>query len=114
MEEPTDRRSRVRYPINLSVRYRTLDPIGGVVGVGQTLDLSSSGILVESPHQQKVSVGSQLEVSVEWPILLDGTTPLQLVILGRVVRSETSRFAASFPRYYFRTMKGGPGSVSTD
>src|SRR6266852_9546543 len=108
MEEPTERRSKIRYPIRLSVRYRGLGRMDGVVGVGQTLDLSSSGILVESPHQQKVSVGSRLEVSVEWPIMLDGTSPLQVVILGRVVRSETSRFAASFPRYYFRTMKGGP------
>jgi len=113
MEEPTERRSKMRYPIRLSVRYRGLGRMGGVVGVGQTLDLSSSGILVESPHQQKVGVGSRLEVSVEWPIMLDGTSPLQDVILGRVVRSEMFKFAASFESHQFRTMKRGPGSVST-
>ena len=109
MEEPTERRSKIRYPIRLSVRYRGLGRMDGVVGVGQTLDLSSSGILVESPHQQKVSVGSRLEVSVE---MLDGTSPLQVVIRGRVVRSEMFKFAASFESHQFRTMKRGPGSVS--
>jgi hypothetical protein len=116
MEEPrelngTERRSKVRYPIRLSVRYRGLGRLGGVVGVGQTLDLSSSGILVES-RQQKVGVGSRLEVSVNWPIMLEGTSPLQVVVRGRVVRSEMFRFAVSFQVYQFRTMKRGPGSVS--
>jgi len=110
MEEPTERRSKMRYPIRLSVRYRGLGRMGGVVGLGQTLDLSSSGILVESPHQHTVSVGSRLEVSVDWPVMLDGTSPLQVVVRGRVVRSEMFRFAVSFQSYQFRTMKRTPGS----
>jgi hypothetical protein len=117
MQEPrelngTERRSRVRYPIRLSVRYRGLGRMGGVAGVGQTLNLSSSGILVESPRQQKVSVGSRVEVSVNWPIMLDGASPLQVVVRGKVVRSEMFRFAVSFQSYQFRTMKRSPGSFS--
>jgi hypothetical protein len=117
MKEPrpsdvTERRSKVRYPIRLSVRYRGLGRMGGVVGVGQTLDLSSSGILVESPHQQEVSVGSRLEVGVEWPVMLDGTSPLQVVVRGRVVRSGMFRFAVSFQGYQFRTMKRPMGTLS--
>jgi hypothetical protein len=116
MQEPrklngTERRSKIRYPIRLSVRYRGLGRMGGVVGVGHTLDLSSSGILVES-RQQRVSVGSRLEVSVDWPIMLDGTSPLQVVVRGRVVRSERFRFAVSFQGHQFRTMKRAPGSFS--
>jgi hypothetical protein len=103
----TERRAKVRYPIRLSVRYRGRR-MGGVTGVGLTLNLSSSGILVESPRQQKVGVGTRLEVSVEWPVMLDGTSPLQLVVRGRVVRSEMLRFAVSFQGYQFRTMRRGP------
>jgi len=44
--------------------------------------------------------------------MLDGTSPLQVVIRGRVVRSEMFKFAASFESHQFRTMKRGPGSVS--
>jgi hypothetical protein len=45
-----------------------------------------------------------LEVNVEWPLLLDGAIPLQLVAHGKVVRCGGSMFAISFAQYQFRTM----------
>ena len=97
-----ERRSKARYPVKLTVRYRTVGRNQHVNGVGQTLNMSSGGLLVSA--QQEVSAGLRLEVNVEWPLLLDGTVPLQLVAHGKVVRCGDSMFAISFAQYQFRTM----------
>lgn len=105
----TERRSKVRYPLALNVLYRS---VGRKVesGEGQALNLSSGGALIHSDH--KLQVGTELEVRIEWPSLLDGRIPLQLVALGRVVRCAESSFAVAFRRYQFRTLKNSrqPGA----
>jgi hypothetical protein len=95
-----ERRSKARYPVKLTVRYRTVGR-HSLNGVGHTLNMSSGGLLVSAEHE--VSAGLRLEVNVEWPLLLDGAIPLQLVALGKVVRCGGSMFAISFAQYQFRT-----------
>ena len=97
-----ERRSKARYPVKLSVRYRTVGRNHSVNGVGHTLNMSSGGLLVSA--EQEVRPGLRLEVNVEWPLLLDGAVPLQLVAHGKVVRCGGSMFAVSFAQYQFRTM----------
>jgi hypothetical protein len=97
-----ERRSKARYPVKLTVRYRTIGRSNSVNGVGQTLNMSSGGLLVSAEHE--MSTGLRLEVNVEWPLLLNGTVPLQLVAHGKVVRGEGSEFAVCFAQYQFRTM----------
>ncbi len=99
---PLERRTKNRYPIALNVKYRTLGRYHRISGLGRTINLSSSGMLVES--EQHLAEGARLEVNIEWPSLLDGLIPLQVVALGRVVRSFESGFALSFSQYQFRTM----------
>ncbi len=67
------------------------------------MNLSSGGVLVASQHQ--MNEGALVEMRIEWPLLLDGKTPLQLIAVGRVLRHGISHFAAAFERYEFRTMK---------
>ena len=76
------------------------------------MNFSSSGALIAS--QSGMSVGAQIELFVDWPILRNGTTPLRLVAVGKVVRSDASVFALSFERYEFRTGKKQRESVSND
>jgi hypothetical protein len=90
----------VRYPITLKVRYSIHDQ-PNLKGVGETVNFSSTGFLVAAHDECSANEGSELEAIVEWPILRQGTIPLELVVLGRVVRSETSRFAVSFSRHHF-------------
>lgn len=97
-----ERRSKARYPVQLTVRYRTVGRNKNVTGVGQTLNMSSGGLLVSAEHE--VRAGLRLEVNVEWPLMLNGTVPLQLVANGRVVRCGGSMFAVAFAQYQFRTM----------
>ena len=119
MEKPqqprvNDRRARIRYPIRLRVQYQTLRKIYGPVGTGETIDFSSHGFLVTTLPEGVPAEGARVRAVVEWPVLLNGTAPLQFVVSGRVVRSEVTRFAVSFERHEFRTMKRKPGSVLSD
>ncbi len=105
---PEERRLKFRYPLDLSVRFRSLAPKGSAFsGEGKAVNLSSAGILVASRHP--MVVGTLLEMSMEWPSLIDGRIPLQLVVVGRVLRREAasgaSLFAATIERHEFRTMR---------
>jgi hypothetical protein len=99
---PLERRSKIRYPVSLNVKYRTVGRSNRISGVGRTLNMSSGGLLIAA--DQRTQVGAKIELNVEWPSLLDGTIPLQLVAVGRVVRCLESGFALSFTQYQFRTM----------
>jgi hypothetical protein len=97
-----ERRRRYRYPLDLSVRFLCRSGESRVSGEGLAVNLSSGGVLVASRHQMKV--GARVEMSIEWPLLLDGKTPLQLLTVGWVLRRGDYHFAATFDRYEFRTM----------
>jgi len=62
--------------------------------------MSSGGVLVAS--QDDVSLGSRVEMKIDWPVLLDGRVPLQLIAAGRVVRCDTSSFATVLAGHQFR------------
>jgi hypothetical protein len=97
-----DRRQALRFPIHMQVRYRVIkDPL--VFGAGYSINISSAGILLSvdrplSPHQA-------LEVALDWPVYLNQTIPLQLVIEGAVVRSEPGCAVVSIDRFEFRTAR---------
>jgi hypothetical protein len=65
------------------------------------MNISSGGVLVAS--QNEIGAGIEVELSIEWPFLLDGRVPLQLVAAGKVVRCDTSSFALLLTRHEFRT-----------
>ncbi len=100
-----ERRFKPRYRLDLNVRFRCLSG-SFFSGWGQTLNLSSGGMLVASRKPvsgDEISVGALVEMRIEWPSLLDGKVPLQLIAVGRVVRRRAAGFAATFEQYKFRT-----------
>ena len=102
-DNSSDRRSKARFPVQLNVRYRTLAG-PHVSGTGQTINMSSGGLLIASEHPL-VREGTRLQVTLEWPLLLHGMTPLQLIAACQVVRCQDLTFAARLERYQFRTRK---------
>ena len=98
-----ERRSKVRFPLELRVRYRSLVRRCPVAGTGVVMNISRSGVLVSCEHE--LSDGMRIELHIEWPSLLDGRVPLQVVTVGKVVRCEASSFAVVLARYQFRTTK---------
>ncbi|MBZ5608264.1 MAG: PilZ domain-containing protein [Acidobacteriia bacterium] len=98
-----ERRTKARYPIELQLHYHSLAKRNPINGTGRTLDMSSNGLLITS--EVGVNPGAWLEISIQWPSELDGGIRLQLIAVGKVVRSAESNFAVEFHRYEFRTMR---------
>ena len=66
--------------------------------------MSSGGLLISS-KQAPVRAGARLQVVVDWPALLHGSTPLQLIAVCRVTRRLPAEFAVEFDQYQFKTKK---------
>ena len=104
--DPTvERRTSRRFAIEQDMAYRILDHRAAVpeCGTGKTLDISSGGVLFET--QQRLRYGKRVELSVNWPALLEGGCPLKFVAVGRVVRAEDARAAMRIEQYEFRTRR---------
>jgi hypothetical protein len=98
----TDRRSNDRFPIMRELRYKLLSGKGKVeLGVGQTLDISSTGVLFNA--QTPLAPGKRVEVSISWPAQLDGKCALKLVARGRITRCRGTHVAIEIDKYEFRT-----------
>jgi hypothetical protein len=97
-----DRRTNDRFPLENALRYRFLEAKNPApAGSGQTLNMSSTGMLlrVDLP----LPVGQRIEVSVDWPAQLNEHCGLKLVALGKVIRSTSEQAAVSIDKYDFRT-----------
>jgi hypothetical protein len=95
-----ERRTRLRFPFELRVRFRSVGEVYPVAGAGWVRNISSGGVLVM--YQHEVRLGTTLELHIDWPTRLEGRIPLQLVATGTVVRRELFSFALGLERYHFR------------
>jgi hypothetical protein len=114
-QAPKGARRSTRYPLALSVRFQTDGPVAGSRGTGVTRDLSSGGMFIETTREAEP--GSQVKIIAEWPVLLEGTVPLQFIALGHIVRCNALGFGMRILRYDYRTRRkqitGGRPSVSS-
>jgi PilZ domain len=98
-----DRRLDRRYELNLEVRWKLIRRRRILeTGTGQTIDCSSGGVLIDTGRP--MPVGLNVELAIAWPILLRNTAKLQLVVLGKIVRSLGSRTAIQMTQHEFRTV----------
>jgi hypothetical protein len=108
-----DRRRTTRFPVNEELKYRVMHKSSRVSGTGKTLNIGSGGVLFTT--EEKLPLGRQVELSVNWPARLGGTCPLKFVASGKVVRSEAARAAVRIERYEFRTRASiGDASKTAD
>jgi hypothetical protein len=103
IESAADRRVSNRLPIERELRYKV---IGGKqnlrpAGAGKTVNMSSAGVLFTT--ESGLPKGARVEIAVSWPAQLDGATPLKLVAIGVLVRSEEKQAAIAIQSYEFRT-----------
>lgn len=105
MRTPTktiERRRKARFSLQRELRYKLLEDDAIVAsGNGETVDMSSSGVLFTI--DQKLKRGTFVELSISWPVLLDQTCPMRLIVFGRVQRSASERTACTVDKYEFRT-----------
>ena len=101
-EPEQDRRERQRFSIRRELRYTLLkDGVNAESGVGETIDIGSGG--VGFSIGRPLPAGRFIELSISWPMLLDDTCPMRLVVFGRVLRNEQERCACTIDKYEFRT-----------
>jgi hypothetical protein len=102
-----ERRSNRRYGMQLQLRWklvhrrRALDS-----GTGWTVNMSSGGIMIETGVY--LPAGSNVELSIVWPVLLHEVTPMQLIINGRIVRCSERGAAIRIAAHEFRTLGALP------
>jgi hypothetical protein len=75
------------------------------MGTGRTLNMSSGGLLIAADDQPSLRAGTRLQLTVDWPFLLHGITPLQLFVSCRVTRWRPQEFAVKLDQYLFKTKK---------
>jgi hypothetical protein len=97
-----ERRASRRYEMPLRLRWKVLRRKRLLeTGTGTTVDLSSTGILFDT--DTKLPLDGAVELSIAWPILLDGCLPMQLVVGGRIARLTGRKVAIAITQYEFRT-----------
>ena len=105
MSNANDRRRDRRYPIQLKLRWRlaSRERIVRDEGTGRTLDMSSGGLCFQTGRP--LPVGENVELSVDWPVMLNESTPLQFFACGTIVRSAEKQTAVRMGQHEFRTRR---------
>lgn len=105
-----ERRQSKRFPICLELSYKTLNQRSDIrTGKGNTIDISSSGMLITSDHE--FPVDERLEVTIYWPVQLDNRCSLSLVARCRVKRCEKGQLALAIEHHEFRIRPKAPRSA---
>jgi len=97
-----ERRSKRRFLIDQEVKYKMLyGQRIAETGVGRTMNISSGGVWFTTENM--LTSGMPVELSMSWPVLLNDSCPMKLMIYGCVVRSNEKGAAVAIERYEFRT-----------
>jgi len=101
MSSASERRANERYPIVRDVRYRVIsrrgEPDGGA---GKTVNVSRRGVLFTS--EKPLPPRTRVELSISWPVQLDGKCALKLVARGWIRRCRGNDVAVEIDKYEFR------------
>jgi hypothetical protein len=97
-----ERRTKRRFHIEQEVRYKLLyGQRIAETGRGLTVNISSGGLWITT--DSLLTSGIPVEVSMNWPVLLNDSCPMKLMIYGCVLRSNEHGAAIAIERYEFRT-----------
>ena len=102
----SERRTSVRFPLAFDLRYKVVGESVVIAGSGRTIDVASTGMsfTADSP----LSIGQNLDVSIDWPVPLNSGVRLQLRMSGTVVRTDGNITALRIHAHEFRTRSLGP------
>ena len=107
MERQHERRSKRRFIIERDVQYERLR--GTEIldsGIGKTLEMSSHALRFTTGLALRP--GDKVKVAVNWPVMLDATCRLNMVIYGMVVRSDGNSATVRIGLHELRTRSTGP------
>ena len=97
-----ERRVKRRFEIAEELNYKMLyGQRISETGSGKTLNISSGGVRFTT--ESALTIGMPIEVSMGWPVLLNDSCPMKLMIYGCVIRCDENGAAVAIERYEFRT-----------
>ena len=97
-----ERRLKRRFQVEQDVRYKMLyGQRIAKTGTGKTANISSGGVWFTTENM--LTTGMPVELSMNWPVLLNESCAMKLMIYGCVVRSNEKGAAVAIERYEFRT-----------
>jgi hypothetical protein len=102
----SDRRVARRYPLHLRVKYsivrrrRILES-----GYGRTINMSTNGLLIETPS--RLPLGVAIQLLIDWPAAPRNGIALQLEVEGKTVRSEWNGTAVRMAHREFLLREAG-------
>ena len=102
-----DRRTRLRFPLDMDLRYQVSWHATSMSGTGQVVNISSKALAFRTGAP--LHPGMRLSVSVAWPTKLD-ECKLRFVFEGVVLRASDGLVVATIERPQFRTSREGRGS----
>jgi len=105
-----ERRKKARFPMDRELRYKVLEDETIIAsGMGTTVDMSSGGSAFRTDHP--LMPGAFIELSISWPVLLENSCPMRLIVFGRVLRSASGQSACTIDKYEFRTQARAPRPI---
>jgi hypothetical protein len=106
-----DRRSNYRFSLQLAARCRQIGPPFTLAQnvVCETLNISSKGLLLAT--REAFQPGQVVEASIDWPLRLNDSVGLTLVVEGAIVRKAGDRAAMRIEKYQFRTRKAASSDI---
>jgi hypothetical protein len=97
-----ERRIKRRFHFEQDVKYKMLyGQRIAETGSGKTLNISSGGVWFTT--ENTLTPGMPVELSMNWPVLLNDSCPMKLMIYGCVIRTNDRGAAVAIERYEFRT-----------
>jgi hypothetical protein len=102
-----DRRTRLRFPLDMDLRFQVSRYGKLMSGTGQVVNISSKALAFRTGGP--LHPGTRLSVSVAWPAKLD-ECKLRFVFVGVVLRASDGLVVATIERPQLRTSREGHGS----
>jgi len=90
------------FPIQQDVYYQARKRGGTApIATGRTIYMSSHEVAFTT--EGPLNIGDKIEMTVNWPVLINRTCRMKLVISGRVIKNELNTAAVKIERHEFRT-----------
>jgi hypothetical protein len=101
----------MRFPVAQELRYKLLE-LDRIVasGSGTTENMSSGGVAFHA--DAVLAEGSYIELSIAWPVLLNGACPMRLIVFGRVARGKEDTKVCTVEKWEFRTQSSKVATAS--
>ena len=96
-----DRRNDRRYAVEIPLRFSYNSQGIAYLGSGRVADLSRGGVRFEADCPPPD--GTEVELRLAWPFLLQDVCPLELVIRGEVMHTTSRGTVVRMHHYEFRT-----------